>query len=1300
MDASAGLSDNLIKNISGFPDGRISLLTTSILNVYNGGSFQYYRQNEGKMYEWKLSGDEAQYVDADKRLWIKQEHSLQVLHLSSQRYAGNVDEVLRNMGVTQKLKDLFVDGDRNLWFLTENNQLLYYDFRSKERISLPQEAPGEYGVPRAIAQSGEEVWILYSKGLIKRWNSTSRNFSLRDRALHGKINEDSHAIILKVGPDKALWIMHQTELFHARVPYSDWKTAASISGLSHFFTTMDMDRSGDLWLGTSQAQVRVIDGKDYSTRAFTGLPLTTGGTIVNDISSIYVDDDNGVWIGTLFQGVGYYHPSMIKVSLKHTLPHQSHISNENIRGFLEEEDGKILVASGNGLFRYDPRNQSMSTAYPELKGKYCMTLFRDSKGRIWVPTFHNGFYCIQNNKVLRHYEYQSSIHAVPNPNNARNVYEDAQGQLWVSVYGGVGRFNEESGAIDYLYKQHPEIKDIKMNLNFFAIDKNTFAVAGEDLYFYQTQTKKLSFLPYRDRFNRHGAEYNFVYNDRRGLQWLSVDGLKVWNERSKKLYQVTINESRPNQTVSAILEDARGHVWVSTMNGISKIEVDSLGEDLHFRVLNLGRMDGAGPQAGRFNTEAALKGSDGTLYFGGVHGVNILHPEKIIYNHHTHKPVFTGLRVFNTLISPHTPFRNRILLREDLNEAKSISLKHDENFISLEFAGLNYAVPSRTFFKYMLENYDQDWTEVQADGLGRANYTGLPPGKYVFKVYTANNDKVWGETFHSLEIEIMPPFWASIWAKILYFLLFLAGLLYLQRAVRNRNNRKIEAKRKEEELKQKEKLEQLKINFFTNISHEFRTPLSLIMTPLNLLSKEVADVPLKQKLNSIYGHSEDLLKLVNQLLDFRKLEVSGEELRLSYGDFVEFIGVLFTGFHPLAQNKGISFTFTSSEAALYMLFDKDKVIKMVNNLLSNAFKFTPEGGKIAMEVRKEGEEIYLSIQDSGIGIKEAELHRIFERFHQSAISVDNPSGSGIGLYLVKEYAELHQGSIRAESVFGEGAKFVLCLPSNLERAEDQVREVQGIAEGEGRKKVLIVEDNVELRQFLQSQLSLYFDVTGAKNGEEGEQMAVEYAPDLILSDAMMPIVDGITLCKRLKARVETSHIPFILLTAKTSEETKKSVYEAGADSYMSKPFVFDLLLTRIEKLIEQQEKRKALFHTTIEVTPSSLTLNSLDEVLVKKALQSVEENIDHPDYTVDDLGRDMGLSRGNLYRKLQSITGKNPSDFIRSIRLKRAAQLLRDSQLNVGEIADMTGFNGLKYFNKHFKDTFGVTPSQYRSQKE
>ncbi|WP_257666308.1 hybrid sensor histidine kinase/response regulator transcription factor [Parapedobacter tibetensis] len=1314
IDANTGLSDNLIKGIGSTPDGRISIRTQSLLNLYNGGTFDNFRQGSGTRYAWECTGDEQEYIDLQNRIWLKQESRLQVFDLKTNQFIADVGGLLASFGVQKKLEDFFIDDAKNLWFLTEDHGLSYYDVARQDLITLPGNSVAEinkFGIPREIQQVGDTCWIVYSKGLIQLWRYSTKEIIRQDTRLLGVIDEASHNLVLRASPTEGLWLMHQTDVMFYHPSSDVWTRASHISGLSNFFTCMDVDHDGNAWVGTSQSEIRVIDGADFDVQSFVGMPLTTGGILVNDISSIYVDDDNGVWIGTLFQGICYYHASMLKINLVHTVPHESHMTNENVRCFLEEADGTILVGTVNGLSRYFPQARRVEGVYPELNGKLCMGLYRDSQGRIWVPTFLNGIFCIENGKIRQYERPGVSIYADPNPNNGRTMIEDASGQLWVSVYGGVGRFDPATGNIDFLYKTHPEIKHLKLGLTFTRMDGHTLAVAAEELFFYNTKTDSLWFPAYRDQIQTYGAEFNFIFPDSRSLHWLSVDGLKVWDNGGGHLYEVPINEDRPNQTVSAILEDSMGNLWVSTMNGISKVEVKRGEEGYDFTVTNFGRMDGAGVQAGRFNTGAAMRASDSSMYFGGVHGMNVFHPERMMYNTSKHKPIFTGFRLFNTPIKERALHNGRILLEQPISQANEIHLRYHENFITLEFAGLNYVNPSKTYYRYQLENYDQGWTEIQADGVGRVNYTGLPPGKYTFKVYSANNDKFWGDEYVELAIVISPPFWATTWAKLLYSVLFVIALVSIIQYFNRLNHRKLVRQQAAEAQRQREELDQMKMSFFTNISHEFRTPLSLIMTPLELLRNEVDDSQLKEKLTSIYGHSNDLLTMVNQLLDFRKLEVKGEELRLGHGDIVEFLAGMHASFKPVANSKQLDFTFDGPDTPIYMFFDKDKVLKVMNNLLSNAFKFTDDGGTVALRVTTETvyarKYVRITVADTGYGIAETDLPYIFDRFRQANNQLANQTGSGIGLYLVNEYVALHEGKVEVESSVGEGATFTVRLPTDLEAEPidhallaDDVQSTTEPSPTSMGKKILIVEDNAEFRHFLKSQLAKRYVVIEAPDGEEGEKRALADEPDLILSDMMMPKIDGITLCHRLKSNIQTSHIPIILLTARMSDDARMSVYSAGADSYLSKPVVYEMLLTRIEKLIEQQEIRKALFHTTIEVTPSSITINSLDEALVQKALLSVENNMDNPQYGVEDLGKDIGLSRGHLYRKLQSITGQNPADFIRSIRLKRAAQLLRDSQLHVTEIADMVGFNTLKYFNKHFKETFGMTPTQYRDEEK
>ena len=521
----------------------------------------------------------------------------------------------------------------------------------------------------------------------------------------------------------------------------------------------------------------------------------------------------------------------------------------------------------------------------------------------------------------------------------------------------------------------------------------------------------------------------------------------------------------------------------------------------------------------------------------------------------------------------------------------------------------------------------------------------------------AGNDRIWGPE-SAFKIVIHPPFWDTLAARFFYailVILLIFGLIYV---INRRNRQKMIRMQEEEALKQKEELDQMKFRFFTNISHELRTPLTLIITPLDMVIRRLTDDAMKKQLNTIYKNAQNLLSLVNQLLDFRKLEMKGERLHLMNGDMEEFIVSAYNNFMPMAVEKHLNFVNQSEHRALYMFFDRDKVHKIVNNLLSNAFKYTPQGGTVNLQLATEEIEernyVRISVSDTGIGISESDLPYIFDRFYQVGNEGDEKIGSGIGLHLVREYVNIHGGRIKV--------------------------------------------DSQEFRTFLKEQLEDFYQIIEAADGEEGERKAIEENPNLIISDIMMPKVDGIELCRRIKTNVQTSHIPVILLTARTADDIKINSYEVGADSYMSKPFNFDMLMVRIEKLIEQQEKRKQEFRKNIEVNPSAITITSVDEQLIQKCLEYIEKNMDNPEYGVEELSGDLGMVRMSLYRKLQSITGHTPTDFIRSIRLKRAAQLLQGSQLPIVEIANRVGFSSPSYFSKCFREMFGMLPKQYAEE--
>ena len=613
----------------------------------------------------------------------------------------------------------------------------------------------------------------------------------------------------------------------------------------------------------------------------------------------------------------------------------------------------------------------------------------------------------------------------------------------------------------------------------------------------------------------------------------------------------------------------------------------------------------------------------------------------------------------------------------------------------------------------------------------RVTYTNLAPGTYILRVKATNSDGYAGTEEASLKIVILPPFWMTPWAYIVYALLIVGVVFFSLYAVQRRERNKFRIRQIEEDAKKKEELSQMKFRFFTNVSHELRTPLTLIISPMESMMKEITDEKLHGKLQLMYRNAQRLLNLVNQLLDFRKNEMAGLHLTLSEGDMVAYVRSICTSFLMLSEKKHVHLTFFSAMESLNMSFDEDKIGKVVMNLLSNAFKFTPEGGRVdvALEMSKEiPGRLLIKVSDTGVGIRDEDKERIFERFYQ--VEQEEPehqsTGSGIGLSLVRDFVTLHEGTVRVVDNVGSGSVFLVELPVKhvnvnppkpaplAEEVEEHEELLPGMEEeplpddlpddmeedNEDEKEkplALVVDDNEDLVAFMKDSLSLYFRIQSASNGREAWQKIPELMPDIIVSDVMMPEMDGNELCRWVKTDKRTSDIPMILLTARQAVEDKVEGLTIGADDYVTKPFNVEILILRMRKLIDLSKKRKA--KSLIDPEPSEIAITSLDEKLVENAIKYVEANIGRCDLSVEELSRGLGMSRVHLYKKLLQITGKTPIEFIRVIRLKRAAQMLRESQQNVSEIAYQLGFNNPKYFSKYFKDEFGVLPSVYQERE-
>ena len=653
-----------------------------------------------------------------------------------------------------------------------------------------------------------------------------------------------------------------------------------------------------------------------------------------------------------------------------------------------------------------------------------------------------------------------------------------------------------------------------------------------------------------------------------------------------------------------------------------------------------------------------------------------------------------------------------------MNDVENVEFDYKQNIFSVSFASDNYNLPEKTQYMYKLEGFNNDWLTLPL-GVHNVTFTNLAPGKYVLRVKAINSDGYVGIKEATLGIVVNPPFWMSWWAYLLYTVGLVIVLFLARYRMLKREREKFHLQQIENEVAKNEEINNMKFRFFTNVSHELRTPLTLIISPLEGMLKETTDELQSTRLQLMYRNAQRLLHLVNQLLDFRKGEMSTHQLSLSEGDIISYVHSVCNSFLLMADKKHIQFSFFSGIDTFSMAFDADKVGKIVMNLLSNAFKFTPEGGRVTVMIEHVAgtpDILEIKIADTGIGISDVDKEHIFERFYQAGHKgVEETTGNGIGLSLVRDFVTLHEGEVKVFDNIGMGSVFVIQFPVKHVETQVQLPEETGMSAGDEEDKemkeeareeterknfplLLIVDDNEDFRIFMRYSLELQYRVKLAVNGKEAWEMMQEELPDLVISDVMMPQMDGNELCRLIKQDKRTAHIPVILLTARQNTEAKLEGLQTGADDYVTKPFNMTILVLRIRKLIELSRYHRVT-QGMIDPAPSEIVITSLDEKLIEKAIKYVEDNMSRTELSVEELSRELGMSRVHLYKKLLQITGKTPIEFIRVIRLKRAAQLLRESQLHVSEVAFEVGFNNPKYFSRYFKDEFGVLPSVYQEKE-
>lgn len=1304
INTSAGLPDDEVKALFWTSDGRLGVRTSSSLSFFDGCTFHSVPPMGDEAYAADyVSALSTAYVDARQRVWIKELGKFLVFDLTKDAYVRDVKGLLASMGIREKVRDVFIDSAKDLWFVTASGKMLMVKAsKLGEAENQCRQIKIRTGGLRDVCNFNGNHWFLYADGWVKGMNASMTKTISSERVWLGEVPvrdfvqfaQNKHQLWLMWNHGVASYQTSSTATHHWQHRYENEAAALVVLSIAE---------DGTAYASIRQAGLLTI-APNGKTSLLTEIHTLDGETLIDDIQGIACSRGN-LLLGLWSKGLCLHHPNM---QLFAYFPFVAMGLKMNGYRINDLPNGLPLLSSDKGLFALNAL--SLQASPISLGGSDYIRSMMDSKGRLWAGTFRQGLFLRE--KGIVHHIMQGGIPAKDiNYDIVRGFLEDHAHRIWVNYHGGIGWINEQSRRIVPLGNKALEKYKV---VNDFKEDKlhRIWVAATQGLFVYSSATRRALFP--KDLVKDEATQVKLngpckaLLIDRQGWVWVgTLNGLFVINPKDKSSRFFGKAEGMPNEMINGMIEDRYGNVWVTTPNGLCRFLRLQDGE---MKLMVFDSQNKLGKTNFGWMTVGHLAG--GNLFFGTPDGYYIVNPADVKEMKYTGHPIFTSLRVNNQEVSPGKEVDGRTILTSALSATEKLVLKHHENFITILFSGLNFDMPSHTYYKYRLKGMSDRWIEINPqDGVGRANFTNLAPGSYELEVYSAGFDKVWNEQPATLKIEVQPPLWATWWAKLIYLLFIIAILTWGYRWKMDQNRKRMEDEKYKE-------LEEMKYRFFTNISHEFRTLLTLIITPIGSILKRTTDSETRHQLNDVSRNAGDLLQLVNQLLDFRKMEMNGERLNLQSGNLNEFIQYTTMKFMPLAEQKNIRLTFEDKTEGLFMYFDKDKLGKVLTNLLSNAFKFTKAGGKVNVCLEKcildSRRCAHIIVEDTGCGIPKEEQGHVFERFYRTEQdSSSQQIGSGIGLNMVYEYIQLHEGKVSLESEEGKGSRFIVDIPADLKR------EVQQEASEENRiaspvmadvvdgavgvqtfrkieKTVLVVEDNEDFSHFLSQELGrIYNKVLTAKDGIEGAMMAEAENPDIIVSDVMMPRMNGTDMCRRIKENIETSHIPIILLTAWSTDEGRAAGYKAGADAYIAKPFDMEVLLARISNLLEKQEKRQRDFSHSISLDPKTVTDSSPDEDFLKEVIACIEKNVDNSEYTIDSLSTDVVMSRMSLYRKMKSLTGQTPADFIRTVRLKTAAKLLKEEKCTVSEACYRTGFASPQNFAKHFKEMFGVLPSQY-----
>ncbi|MBU2997879.1 response regulator [Cellulophaga baltica] len=1321
------------------------------LNRFDGIDYKTYQSKLKDSTSLSSNNVFCSYLDSKNRLWFGTDDGLDLYDRENDKFKRIYLSEFKKNNANISVRSLKADNDGNLFIGTFELGLfkLNLDNFSVEKIKYEDVSKYPTITIQAIevdkkgniyTSSDRGLHVVYKKtNTLKqatfKTKQLSKSFKLKIKELHIDNNDNLWLGTEIEGLYKINKISNSQNQFNEIVNYP-----ISENRIMSIINLQD----GSLLCSTENDGLIHINQNGVVINNYKADITDKDGIKSNSIWTLFLDNNQRIWLGYYNAGIGIYDKLYDKFNDLESLQNNPNsLQNGSVTAIVKDRFGKFWIAmDGGGIDLFDFKtnnfthiNSNNETYISGLTDDYIESLFIDSKENVWAGSWNKGLFLLKKGtkKFIKH--TIKSTNGGLKSNNILSFTEDSDGTIWfISWDKGLHSYNPETEKFTHhdskpfleneIVDSYPRkiIIDKSGTLWMATTNKGVFKIKKQkdNTFSVVSMAQKMS-----EEFNNYAKANNIlsIYEGSNGLMWIGTRGAGLCSYDSKldKFTWYNSNNGLDAVNITGLIEDLEGYMWITSNSGITKLDTETK------TFTKYSKNDGL--LSNDFNVNATFIDDDGTIFLGNYQGIDFFNPLNISLNKTLPSLYLTGFKLFNKEVDVNA---KNAPLNSVVGEISNLTLNHKQSVFTIQYTGINYTRPEKNQYAYYLEGLEEDWNYV--GNLRSATYTNLNQGDYTFKLKAANSDGIWSETPLSLKIKVLPPWWKTNEALFVYVALMLIGIYFLNRMAQLRINKKQEETLEENKRLQEKELNEKKFQFFTNISHEFRTPLTLIMNPISdIIRDETLDFPARviDKHNIIHKNTQRLYRLINELLDFRKLESNKARISASKLNLFSFAKEIVSYFREEGHSNNIDINLDADLADIPLWGDRNMLEKIIFNILSNALKVTPKGGAINIDLKSNNglellplvdennpvEVVKVVISDTGSGIEKEEVERIFERFYQSkSLNKGYYGGTGIGLEVVRDFITLHRGKIEVESEIGQGTTFTIILPvGNSHFSEDEIaseivesrsndelfvpvrtkiKKEERVVESLHNYTLLIVEDNVELRTYLKEEIGSEYKVLLANNGKKGLELAKEVLPDVIITDVIMPEMDGFDFCKKIKSDISTSHIPLLMLTAKAKIDDRMDGIEVGADAYMIKPFDIRLLRLRVSQLITSRQLIFNKYFSVISEVPEGTRTSSLDKEFIEKVLDYINKNIDNPDLNVALLADKLNLSRSQFYRKIKALTNQTANEFLRNIRLQKAKQILEMGGASISEVCYKTGFSSPSYFSKCFKNYFQILPTE------